>query len=206
MGFGLDFLGSVAGNLLDAGVSIFNNERNVSSNKSMQNSNISWEREQHQNRIQWAANDASAAGIHPLAAIGQAGNISSAPAGVSTGGVNSNFGSIAGSYADRKLRERQQRLAEMQQVSGVGVNESQAAKNIAEAKQNESMSRYYDVLALQASGQSDIMTNTGTYPGQPMESWSLGWGLFNRSRPAGTPTLRLNSQSDVPLRGLRGII
>lgn len=206
----MGFLSSIAGSFsnilnsaVDTGLSYLGNSQlakeQYNYNKHLQQHNINWEREQAQNRIQWAAADAAKAGIHPLAAIGSAGNISSAPASTSPGG------SVQTNFASNALQARAQRLQEMSTKSGIAVNESQSAKNVSEAALNKALS----IQALKSAGlsskQIDIMARTGTYPGMPTEGFNfLGFG---RTRPAGSvQSVSMDGQNPRDFRNMSWLL
>lgn len=199
----MGFLSNIVGGLVDTGASwLLSKDRaedRYSFNKRLQENNINWEREQSQNRIQWAAADAAKAGIHPLAAIGSAANVASAPASVGDGGsVQTNFGAMA-------LQRRAQELQEMSTKSGIAVNETQSAKNASEAALNKALS----IQALKSAGlsakQIDIMARTGTYPGMPTEGFNfLGFG---RTRPAGTVNnVSMNGENPRDFRNMSWLL
>lgn len=64
----MDFLGGLIG----AGASIFNGIENRNAARDLNNQNIQNQLNMAQNRIQWTVADAKAAGINPLAALGNA--------------------------------------------------------------------------------------------------------------------------------------
>lgn len=73
----LGIIGSFLGAGLNTGLQFLQNNLNQKHDLKMQNNNYNFQKEFAQNGIQWRANDARAAGIHPLAAMGA--NVSQGP-------------------------------------------------------------------------------------------------------------------------------
>lgn len=176
-------LGDIVGSFIDAGTTLFGGHQDRKLARDSQAKNIAWEREQHQNRIQWTAADAQKAGLHPLAVIGNMGGISSAgTVGTHSAGTNLS-GAFSRSESNRIQRE-QNEINRMSAMSGISVNDAVAAKNYADAELARAQKENLDTNTLRSLAELGIISSTGTIPGMPSRSLGLGWGLFNYTWPA----------------------
>lgn len=82
----LGMISSFLGAGLNTGLQFLQNDINQKHDLKMQNNNYNFQKEFAQNGIQWRANDARSAGIHPLAAMGA--NVSQGPS-MAVGNANS---------------------------------------------------------------------------------------------------------------------
>lgn len=73
--------GSIVSGLLGANSSKKAAAQQFEYAKALQQQNIDWEKEQYQNKNQWAVADMKAAGLNPILAAGNTGSVSSAPGG-----------------------------------------------------------------------------------------------------------------------------
>lgn len=176
-------LGDAVSGFFDAGVSLYNAHQDRKLARQSQSKNIAWEREQHQNRIQWTSADAQKAGLHPLAVLGNMGGISSA----GTIGTHSAGTNLSGSFSrveSNKIQREQNEINRMSVKSGISVNDAVAAKNYADAELARAQKENLDTNTLRSLAELGIISSTGTIPGMPSRSLGLGWGLFNYTWPA----------------------
>lgn len=188
-------LGEIISGLVDAGTALFGGHKDRQNAREMQATNIAWEREQLQNRFQWASQDAQKAGLHPLAVIGNTGNVSSA--GVV--GTNSSGTNLSGSFSraeSNKIQREQNEINRMSAMSGISVNDAVAAKNFADAELARAQKDNLETNTLKSLAELGIISSTGTIPGMPSRSLGLGWGLFNYTWPAAAES---NSNEPSPV-------
>lgn len=176
-------LGDIIGSFIDAGTTLYGGHQDRKLARESQANNIAWEREQHQNRIQWTAADAEKAGLHPLAVLGNMGGISSA----GTIGTHSSGTNLSGAFSrseSNRIQREQNEINRMSAMSGISVNDAVAAKNYADAELARAQKENLDTNTLRSLAELGIISSTGTIPGMPSRSLGLGWGLFNYTWPA----------------------
>lgn len=186
---------SFIGGIFDTGASLWSSSADRKNAREMQKRNIAWEREQHQNRIQWTAQDAQKAGLHPLAVIGNMGGISSGGV-IGTNSSGTHLGEAMSRSAQVKINKEQNEINRMSAMSGISVNDAIASKNYADAELARAQKDNLETNTLKSLAELGIISSTGTIPGMPSRSLSLGWGLFDYTWPVAAES---NSNEPKPV-------
>lgn len=132
----LGAVGSVVGGILG------NNAQKDMFNQSMALSReqLEYQKQLHQNQIQWRVEDAKKAGVHPMAALGLSSMSFSPVSGPSGGGVDYNWLGEAGQNIDRAIQqgktreERAQAQALQDKLTDIQIRKGEADADLAETE------------------------------------------------------------------------
>lgn len=132
----LGAVGSVVGGILG------NNSQKDMFNQSMALSReqLEYQKQLHQNQIQWRVEDAKKAGVHPMAALGLSSMSFSPVSGPSGGGVDYNWLGEAGQNIDRAIQqgktreERAQAQALQDKLTDIQIRKGEADADLAETE------------------------------------------------------------------------
>lgn len=169
---------SGAASIIGGGINALSGRASRNQLQDQYNQNVALQKEFAQNGIRWRVEDAKAAGLHPLAAMGFSGTsyqpvTTSGVVDTSLGDGIANFGNAIGQGWNRAAeakQTRQERLLEYQYRANQLIQQQKHGN--AQADLMSAQTRYYDALTLQVLGSQRAVARAGLPPAMPSKAGS----------------------------------
>lgn len=135
-----DSIASIAGNVVDQGLDLFNKHQAYSHADFWNNQNIALQKEFAQNSIRWRVEDAMRAGVHPMAALGISPSSFSPVSSTVSAPSPTNFMSELGQNVDRAImqgkteEERKQTQEISDKLLDIKIRKGEADAELAETE------------------------------------------------------------------------